>query len=35
MAALVGGITTPLAIPLGCFALGAATITALSTYIIE
>ena len=32
MAALVGGITTPLAIPLGCISLGAIAITGLSTY---
>ena len=30
MAALVGGITTPLAIPLGCISLGAVAITTLS-----
>ena len=34
MAALVGGITTPLAI-LGCISLGAVAITALSTYTMN
>ena len=35
MAALVGGISTPLAIPLGCISLGAVAITALSTYTMN
>ena len=33
--ALVGGITTPLAISLGCISLGAVAITALSTYTMN